>query len=222
MEKLLKNIHWFIILWALVNIGLLVKDSDEKISEINSQQEVQRQNLQKAKKTRKEIMSFYKDIDEAKGRIERVAREIEKAQQLLPSETSDTETINLLRKMAQEVNIKELLIVPDNDMIRDFYIARRYKFSAKATYLQFLIMFEKISESKRILNVTDLYFKKMDLPQRGKYQLINGEFTLEAYRFNPNYKEDRGIERIENEFKNEQKTPAVKGQRPPHKAKAEE
>lgn len=221
MEKLLKNIHWFIILWALINIGLYVKDSDDKINELNTQQEAQRQSLQKARKTRKEITSFYKDIDEAKNRIERVAREIERAQQLLPSETSDTENINLLRRMAQDVNIKELSILPEADSVRDFYIARRYKFSARATYLQFLIMFEKIAESKRILNVTDLSFRKLNQPQRGKYQLINGEFTLEAYRYNPNYKEDRGIEKIESEFKAEQKAPVKKAPRRVKK-KAEE
>lgn len=219
MEKLLKNIHWLIILGALVNIGLYVKDADDKITDLTSQQDIQRQSLQKAKKTKKEISNFYKDIDDAKNRIERVAREIEKTQQLLPSEVSDTENISLLRKMAEDVNIKEVGIMPDRDDDRGFYIARRYRFKAKATYLQFLIMFEKIAENKRILNVSDLNFKKLDQPQRSKFQLIDGEFTLEAYRFNPNFKEDRGIDKIENEFKDENKV--VKKAPKPSKVKEE-
>lgn len=203
MGKILKNIHWFIILIALFNIGMYVFETNEKIVEIQTQQETQRQSLAKAKKTKKEISSFYKDIDEAKGRIERVAQEIEKTQQLLPSEVSDTENISLLRKMAEDVNIKEVSIMPEGDDDRGFYIARRYKFRAKATYLQFLIMFEKISENKRILNVGELQFRKLEQPQRSKFQLIDGEFTLEAYKYNVNYKEDRGLDQIESEFKKE-------------------
>lgn len=201
MSKLLKNLHWFIILIALFNIGMYWFETNEKIVEIQTQQEQQRQALAKAKKTKKEISSFYKDIDEAKGRIERVAQEIEKTQQLLPSEVSDTENISLLRKMAEDVNIKEVSIMPEGDDDRGFYIARRYKFRAKATYLQFLIMFEKISENKRILNVGELQFRKLEQPQRSKFQLIDGEFTLEAYKYNVNFKEDRGLDQIESEFK---------------------
>jgi Tfp pilus assembly protein PilO len=222
MDKILRNIHWLIILGALFNNGVIVKDSEERLSEFSQQEEVQKTSLQKARKTKKEISNFYKDIDEAKNRIERVAREIEKTQQLLPSEVSDTENISLLRKMAEDVNIKEVAIMPEKDDDRGFYIARKYKFKAKATYLQFLIMFEKISENKRILNVSDLAFKKLDQPQRSKFQLIDGEFTLEAYRFNPNYKEDRGIDKIESQLKQDAKAPGNKKVPKPPKAKAEE
>lgn len=200
MEKILKNIHWFIIIGALVNIGLFYVEVDEKINNIIGQQEIARVKLQKARKTKKDISLFYKDIDEAKARIERVAQEIEKTQQLLPSEVSDTENLGLLRRMAEDVNIKEVAISPEKDEDRGFYIARKYKFKAKATYLQFLIMLEKISENKRILNVSELAFHKLDQPQRSKFQLIDGEFFLEAYRYNANYKEERGIEQIESEF----------------------
>ena len=185
----------------MFNIGSLVKDKEEEITNTQSKQEIQRASLAKAKKTKKAINNFYKDIDEAKGRIERVAKEIEKTQQLLPGEIIDTENVGLLRKMAEDVNIKEVSVAPEKDDDRGFYIARRYKFKAKATYLQFLIMFEKISENKRILNVADLMFKRLDQPQRSKFQLIEGEFTLEAYKYNSAFKEDRGIDQIEKEFK---------------------
>lgn len=201
MTKILSNIHWFIILLALFNVGSYWYDINEKISEVKNQVETEKQDLTKARKTKKEIQSFYKDIDEAKNRIERVAREIEKTQQLLPSEVSDTENISLLRRMAEDVNIKEVSIMPDRDDDRGFYIARKYRFKAKATYLQFLIMFEKISENKRILNVGELAFKKLDQPQRSKFQLIDGEFMLEAYKYNAAFKEERGIDKIESEFK---------------------
>ena len=204
MEKLLKNIHWIIIAGALFNIAAYYKETDDKISEILAQQQIQRQALRKSQKTKKEITQFYKNIDEAKSRIEKVVSEIEKTQQLLPSEISDTENISLLRKMAEDVNIKKLSITPEKDEDREFFIARKYKFKAQATYLQFLIMFEKISENKRILNISELSFKKLESQQRTKFQVIDGEFTLEAYRYNASHKEDRGIEKIEKEFKDKQ------------------
>lgn len=220
MDKLIKNIHWFIIAIALFNIGTYYMETEEKLVELTAQQEFQRSALQKARRTKKEIQSFYKDIDEAKGRIERVALEIEKTQQLLPSEVSDTENLSLLRRMAEDVNIKELSIMPEKDDDRGFYIARKYKFKAKATYLQFLILFEKIAENKRILNVSDLTFKKLNQPQRSKFQLIDGEFTLEAYRYNSRFKEDRGIDKIEKEFKAE--VPAASKRASRNRGKQEE
>jgi Tfp pilus assembly protein PilO len=207
MEKLLKNLHWFIILYALVNMGLAYMDHEERYNSIIAQEESVRAEFAKNKKTKRDITDFYKNIKEAKEKIERVALEIERTQQLLPSEISDTENIGLLRKIADDVNIKEVSISPEQEVDRGFYLARRYRFKAKATYLQFLIIFEKISENKRILNVGQLDFKKLEQPQRSKFQLINGEFVLEAYRYNINYKEDRGINEIESQFKDNKAAP---------------
>lgn len=201
MDKLLKNLHWFIILLALFNMVTYYMDHEEKYESMLGQQESAERELQKNKKTKRDIANFYKNIKEAKDKIERVALEIERTQQLLPSEISDTENIGLLRRIADDVNIKEVSITPENEVDRGFYFARQYRFKAKATYLQFLIMFEKISENKRILNVGQLNFKKLDQPQRSKFQLISGEFILEAYRYNSNYKEDRGINQIEKQFR---------------------
>ena len=201
MEKLLKNIHWIIIGFAIFNMFNFYMESDERYTSVVGQQEAIQQELVRNKKTKREIANFYKNINEAKEKIERVALEIERTQQLLPSEISDTENIGLLRKIADDVNIKEVSISPETEVDRGFYLARQYRFKAKATYLQFLIMFEKISENKRILNVGKMSFQKLEQPQRSKFQLISGEFVLEAYRYNSNFKEDRGINQIENQFK---------------------
>ena len=201
MEKLLKNLHWFIIAYAAFNFYVHYTESEEKYVNLVSQEEAQRLQLTRNKKTQREISNYFKNINEEKVKIERVANEIEKTQQLLPGEISDSENINLLRKMADDVNIKELSITPEQDFDRGFFIARRYRVKAKATYLQFLIMFEKIAENKRILNVGESVFRKTAEPQKGKFQVIDGLFTIEAYKYNSNFKEDRGIDEIEKKFK---------------------
>jgi Tfp pilus assembly protein PilO len=221
MGKLFENIHWFIIAFAAFNIVNSYNEQDDRSSEIIAQQQVQRDILQKAKKTKREIAIFYKNIVEVKSRIEKVVSEIEKAQQILPSDISDTENIGLLRKMAEDVNIKKLSITPEKNEDREFYIARSYIFKAQATYLQFLIMFEKISENKRILNISEVSFNKLEMQQRTKFQLIDGVFRLEAYKYNSDFKEDHGIEQIEKEFKNKQ-PPVIKAKLRPKKNKEEE
>ena len=62
MEKLLKNIHWFIIAFALFNMGSYYFEANEKITSTVGQQETQRQALQKAKKLKKEIADFNKAL----------------------------------------------------------------------------------------------------------------------------------------------------------------
>ena len=200
MNKVLKNIHWLIIAYAMYSFYLLFMESEEKLLNLQSLEEGQRIELMKSKKTAREIENYYKNIKEEKDKIERVASEIDRMQQLLPGEISDTENINALRRMADDVNIKELSISPGQDQDRGFYISRKYQIKAKATFLQFLIMFEKISENKRILNVGESVFRKLAEPQRGKFQIIEGEFNIEAFKYNANYKENRGIDEIEKKF----------------------
>ena len=210
MAKLLKNLHWIIIAFAAFNFYQLYIAADEQYTNIVEQEESKRIELAKNKKTVREIANYYSNIKEEKEKIERVAKEIEKMQQLLPSEISDSENINLLRKLADDINIKELSIAPEGDSDRGFFIARRYRLKAKATFLQFLIMFEKISENKRILNIGESTFKVSASPQRGKFQVIDGDFVLEAYKYNVNFKEDRGIDAIEKKFEEEAKAPRAK------------
>ena len=177
---------------------------------LSNQQEVERlrAEVNKSKRLKKDIDKYNNDIKNEKIKMERVVEEIEKMQQLLPSEISDTENISLLRKMAEDLNIKEVSITPLNEENKEFYISKKYKFKAKATFLQFLIVFEKISDNKRILNVQDVSFRKLEQPQKSKFQLIDGEFALEAYKYNPNHKERESLQKFENE-KN-QANPAFK------------
>lgn len=215
MSKLLKNLHWIIIAIAGFNFYQLYTAADEHYVNIVEQEERKRVELAKNKKTVREINNYYNNIKEEKEKIERVAKEIEKMQQLLPSDVSDAENVNLLRKLAEDINVKELSIVPEGESDRGFFIARKYRLKARATFLQFLIIFEKISENKRILNIGESAFRISNTPQRGKFQVIEGEFVLEAYRFNANYKEDRGIDAIEKKFQEDSKAQRAPRPKPP-------
>ncbi len=104
MAKLIKNIHFFIIALGLFNFYNLWLDKSEKIENNKSQTEALTNSIEIKKKNKKELQEFFRDIEEAKDRIERVAQEIEKAQQQLPAELNDGEIMGFITKKADELN----------------------------------------------------------------------------------------------------------------------
>lgn len=202
MASLIKNIHLFIIGLGLFNLYNLWLEKSEQIDNSKNQVETLRNNIDLKTKNKKELQEFFRDIEEAKDRIERVAQAIEKAQQQLPSEINDGEIMGFITKKADELNIREINIAPDiREDDKGFYFIRKYIFKAKGTYVQFLILFENIAEYKRILNIGSVSFNRLNTLQRSRFQVIDGQIEILAYRYNTSYKEDRGIETIDKNLK---------------------
>lgn len=156
--------------------------------------------IRKSKKQKKQLAQYFKDIEKAKERIEKVAEEVEALQKKLPNNISDTQNLELIKGVAEGLNIKNVFLTPGNEENKGFYLTKRYEFNGTGTYLQFLVFFEKIAENDRLLNITSLTMSKTKKKQRGRFQLINCAANIIAYRYNPDHKEDRGIEAIEQEY----------------------
>lgn len=198
MGIIIKNIHFLIIALGLFNAYMLWEEKSEMITNLNDQISVLNNSIEMKKRNKKELQNFFRDINEAKDRIERVALEIEKAQQQLPADLNDAEVIGFITRKADELNIREINISPEmKDDDKGFYSIRKYNFKAKGTYVQFLILFENISDYKRILNIGKVIFNRNNVQQRSRFQVIDGEIQVWAYRYNTGYKEDRGIEEID-------------------------
>jgi Tfp pilus assembly protein PilO len=189
MDKILKNLQWFIVVWCLYNLYEIYQEESPKPDATKSQSEAIKQKIEKNKKLKFDLDAFYKNIDEAKLKIQKVKESVAKTQQLLPSEISDSENIGLLKQAADSINIKSVEILPGFEESKGLFITKQYTFKAKATYVQFLILFEKLGNNKRVLNIRKLSLRKLDTIQRTKFLLLDGSFVLEAYRFNPNAKE---------------------------------
>ncbi len=201
MAALIKNIHLLIIALAAYNVYTLWSEKSGEMDGLQQQIDSANASLVGKRKNKKEIQSFFKDINEAKDRIERVALEIEKTQQQLPSEINDGELIQFISKKAEELNIRDINITPDaTDDNKGFFSIRKYTLKAKGTYVQFLILFENISDYKRILNIGAVTFNRNNLIQRSRFQIIDGEIQILAYKYNVGYKEDRGIDKIDQEL----------------------
>lgn len=193
-EKLFKNIHWLIILYYAGGMALQYEEKSLALQQTSQQVEVIEVNIRKAEREKRQLQDFQQDIDEARNRVELVAQEVERIQRQLPSEISDTENLSIIRKAAEDINIKEISLNPGAERSQGFYFIKEYEFSGKGTFLQFLIFFERIGESQRILNINSVNLIRSAVEQRGRFQLIDVKATIEAYRYNQDHREDRGFD----------------------------
>lgn len=157
----------------------------------------------KAKEKSKELQSYFTDIENAKKRIELVAAKVEEIQKRLPNEISDTENLGLLKDIGAGVKLKDLYLTPQEEINNGFYIAKTYEVRGEGTYLQFLLFLEKIAENKMILNIREVSLERGKKNQRGRFLVIQFKTVVEAYRYNPDYKEDSGIQKMEEGIKND-------------------
>lgn len=215
----LLNYTWVLILAYGGWEGYLLYEAYETdLLSLESQLPIVQNKIRKAKKEKKQIRTYLKDIEEAKSNIELVAKEVESLQKKLPESIKDTENLGLIKQIAEGLNIKNIFLSPGIEENKGFYFTKRYEFTATGTYLQFLIFFEKIGASERLLNIKTIEIKKSETRQRGRFQLINAKVIVEAYRYNPDHKEDRGIDKIETNFKNKPKPAAKRKKRNRKKA----
>lgn len=213
LQTILSKVWLLILAYGGWEIWLAYEEHTGKMNDIaNTIPQIQSQ-INRAKKEKRQIRSYLRDIEEAKKNIELVAQEVEKLQRKLPEAIKDTENLSLLKNIAEGLNIKKVYLSPGTEENQGFYYTKKYEFSGTGTFLQFLIFLEKVGNSERLLNIKEVNLKRSEEKQRGRFQLTNARFVVEAYRYNPDHKEDRGIDKLEEEFKATAK-PTKKARKP--------
>ena len=205
MESLISKLWLIIIAWGAWEAYQVYEQHTEKIENINSVKPRIHKKIREAKKEKKQIKTYLRDIEEAKKNIELVAQEVERLQKKLPESIQDVENLRIIRNIASGLNITKIYLSPATEENKGFYFTKRYEFTGTGTYLQFIVFFEKIASSERLLNIKEVNFKRSAEPQRGRFQLTNAKVIIESYRYNPEHKEDRGISGIEKTFKESKK-----------------
>ncbi len=190
-NKLLANIHIAILFYGM--FGVYEKWDEHSIAKTDLETQIPNieERIQKSKAKLKEIVEFTKKAEESRARVEEVAKSIEAAQRQLPAETNDTQILTFFQKEMSLLNIKDPNLVPSGEETSNYYISKNYVLKAKGTFLQFLIFMERIGNSARIYNVKNLTLSNASVGQRGRFQVISVEATIQAYRFNPNFKVER-------------------------------
>ncbi|MBL6988925.1 MAG: type 4a pilus biogenesis protein PilO [Bacteriovoracaceae bacterium] len=202
----ISNIHFLIFAWIVYDNYTLYENYTTKIKEINDELPGINRKITRYNKEHKQLTAYYDDIEEAKTRIEKVAQEVEKLQRQLPNKIDDTENLQLIDDITRSVNLKDVDLKPQGTDNKGFYLTKNYKLKASGTYLQFLIFFEKIANTSRLFNIKNVKLHSTDIKQKGRFQVIGGDIILFAYQYNTSYREKRGIEEIEKQFKKRQKT----------------
>lgn len=200
MDKITKKLHLILLIYFLYESWALYDKFAKEEESINTQIPTLEAQIKTNTKKKKELKKYFEDIEGTKKRIEKVAQEVEALQKKFPDKISDTENLGLLRDIAESINIKNVFLSPGDETLKGFYFSKAYNFKASGTFLQFLIFLEKVSKSERILNIRNIDLVKSNEKQKGRFQLINAEIVIEAYRYNPNYKENRGYDEIEKQF----------------------
>ncbi len=201
MVTIISKIWILIIAYGAFEAWTTYQTHEEEMTSLEASIPQIQSQINRAKKEKKQIKSYLRDIEEAKKNIELVALEVEKLQKKLPETIKDAENLSLIKKIAEGLNIKKIFLSPGIEENKGFYLTKRYEFTATGTFLQFLIFFEKIGGSERLLNIREVELRRSTDKQRGRFQLTNARVVVEAYRYNPDHKEDRGISDIESKFK---------------------
>ena len=203
MSKIVGKLHIFILLWVAFSVFEKYESHNSKVEEIENRIPIIKSKIKRKRKELKDLNKFLKDVEKAKKMIEKVAQENERIQKKFPIKINDSDNLGMVSSMANRLNILDLKLTPKDEENKGFYFTKTYNLKATGTFLQFLILLEKIGEKKdKLMNVGTLEFKKSNVKNKGRYQLIDVDMNLVVYRYNNEFKEDRGIDKIKKDLKN--------------------
>jgi Tfp pilus assembly protein PilO len=193
ISKIIAGLHWFILAYGLYGAWVAFDEHDVQLQETISRGSSLDSEAATLEKKVKEIDEYVKKADEYKTRVEQVAKNIEFAQKQLPAETNDTQILSFFQAEINSLNIKDANFTPGQEEKSTYYVSKEYSLKAKGTFLQFLIFLERIGRADRIYNIKGLKLSSPGETQRGRFQIISGEGTIHAFRFNPDFKVERGF-----------------------------
>jgi len=199
MDKILTNIHWVVLVVIGMGIFSTYTDHQDQMEKAKADLVAEETSLSTKRADYKNLEAYSKDIDRARADLELARDAIEKMQKQLPSEVSNTENLEILQNIAAALNIKNISLNPGDEVAYDFYLTKNYGFKATGTFLQFLIFFERLTREQRIFNIKSTTLITGTHKQKGRFQMIDADIQIEAFRYNPNYKESSGIEEVESE-----------------------
>lgn len=192
VNKLIENLHILLLLYGLYGVWVVYDEHTLKMDELVARETSTQSEISTLEKKMKEIQDFTKKREEYKARVEEVAKNIETVQKQLPADINDSSILSYFQKEIAALNLKDTDFKPGMESTSTYFISKDYNLKAQGTFLQLLIFFERIANADRIYNIKSLKLINNNPKQRGRFQMISGEGTIQAFRFNPNFKVERG------------------------------
>lgn len=192
-NKFISQMHLFLLLYGLYGGWVMYDEHVVQLEEIISRGTSLDQEIATNQKKVSEIQEFLKKADEYKVRVEEVAKNIETVQKQLPAETNDNQILHFFQTELSSLNLKNPSFSPGNEEKSTYFISKEYSLKAEGTFLQFLIFFERVGNADRIYNIKNLKLYNETDNQKGRFQMIKGEGIIQAFRYNPEFKVERGF-----------------------------
>lgn len=193
VNKIISNFHWVLLVYGLYGAWVMYDQHDVALQDIAAREAGIDDEISVAQKKVSEIQEFIRKSEEYKTRVEEVARNIEAVQKQLPAETNDSQILSFFQGEISALNIKDASFVPGKEEKSTYFISKEYALKGNGTFLQFLIFFERIGSADRIYNIKELKLINNSPTQKGRFQMISGEGVIQAFRFNPEFRVDRGF-----------------------------
>ena len=190
-QKILTHIHWLFFVFTGIKLYFQYTDYTEQIKTISQSRGITTQQIEKQTANQNDATKLSKEIENAKEKIAKINDEITSLQKRLPASISEGEDIQSFQSIAENLNMKDISIVSHSEVLEDFYSVKHYELKAKATYLQFLLFFEKIARLQRIFNMRSLQLTLPEEETRGRFQLVDGTSMITSYQYKPNNKKSQ-------------------------------
>jgi Tfp pilus assembly protein PilO len=194
MNGFISNLHYIILLYGLYGVWTKYDEHSILLEEITTRSNSLDEEIRQSQKKVRDLKEFAKKKEEYKVRVNEVAKSIEAVQRQLPADTNDSQILDFLRGEMGSLKIQNSNITPGPESKSTYYISKEFSLKADGTFLQFLIFLERIGNADRIYNIKEIKFTAPAENSKGRFKIINVEGILEAFRFNPDFKVERGFE----------------------------
>jgi Tfp pilus assembly protein PilO len=197
MKKLVNgfiaNLHIFVVAWTLWGVWEKYETHSEAVSSLENSIPGIKAEIEENTKKVAEIENFTQKANDYKVIVEEVARNIETVQKQLPADINDSQIMSYFNQEFELMNIRDPQITPGKEEPSTYLISKDYSFRAKGTYLQFLVFLERVGNAQRIFNIKNLRMTRNNDVNKGRFQMVDAELIIQAYRYNPEFKVDRGF-----------------------------
>lgn len=188
-KQLFKVLPYLILFYGGFNCYTFFTEHQERSVQLTEQLEAADSQLVKIKKKVASIKQNEDKLRDYEAKISEVRKQIEDLKTRMPSESDQTAVLQELTNTAQELNLKDVTFNPVPKADRGMYLINTISLSGKGTYLQFLILFEKIKASKRFFNVDNFQLVESPVDNKGRFIFVNVKADLQTFEYNQNYKD---------------------------------
>lgn len=187
----IKNIHMFILIYAGYNLFLIYEERTLQLEASKVSKNAAQTKLTRSKASLDEVDRFNKNLEESRKRVKGVVENIKKIQRQLPSEINDSDVQRILEGISNTLKMKGMEMKPKVEVSHGFYYSKDYLYDSKGTFLQGLILFEKLEELSKTGRILNVKYVRMTLDNeadtRSRFKVLNLSTVVESYRYDPNY-----------------------------------